>query len=59
MEITNPADCEVLSVIQFLNAKNIRLAEIQCQLVKVYGEGVMNKGNVSGVIYLMGKDRCT
>jgi hypothetical protein len=42
MSITNPADCEVCSVIQFLNAKNIRPAEIHRELVKVYGEGVMN-----------------
>jgi hypothetical protein len=43
---TNPADREVRSVIPFLNAKNIRLAEIHRQLVEVYGEVVMNEGNV-------------
>jgi hypothetical protein len=46
MSISNPADCEVRSVIRFLNAKKVRPAEIHRQLVKVYGEGVMNDGNV-------------
>jgi hypothetical protein len=46
MLITNLADCEVYSVIQFLNMKNIRPAKIYCRLVEVYGEGVMNEGNV-------------
>jgi hypothetical protein len=46
MSITNPADCEVRSVIRFLNAKNTHPAEIHRQLVEVYGEGVMNEGNV-------------
>jgi hypothetical protein len=46
MSITNPGDCEQSSVIRFLNAKNIRPAEIHRQLDKVHGEGVMNEGNV-------------
>jgi hypothetical protein len=33
-------------VIQFLNVKNICPAKIHCQLVEVYGEGIMNDGNV-------------
>jgi hypothetical protein len=33
-------------MIRFLNAKNICPTEIHCQFVEVYGEGVMNKGNV-------------
>jgi hypothetical protein len=46
MSIINPTDCEVHSVIRFLNVKNIYPAEIHCQLVKVYGEGVMNEENM-------------
>jgi histone-lysine N-methyltransferase SETMAR len=46
MSVTNPADCEVRSVIRFLNVKNIHPAEIHRQLVRMYGEGVMNEGNV-------------
>jgi hypothetical protein len=44
--IENPATCEVLSVIRFLNPRNVHLAEIHRQIVEVYGEGVMNEGNV-------------
>jgi hypothetical protein len=44
--IENPAACEVRSVIRFLNAINVRPAEIHRQIVEVYGEDVMNKGNV-------------
>lgn len=46
MIINSPADCELRSVIRFLNAKNIRPAEIYRQIVEVYGKGVMNDGNV-------------
>jgi hypothetical protein len=40
MSITNPAICELHSMIRFLNAKIIRPSNIQRQLVKVYGECV-------------------
>jgi hypothetical protein len=53
MSISNPANCEVRSVIQFLNVKNIRPAEIHCQLAKVYGESVQVVSFVK-----WGKDRC-
>jgi hypothetical protein len=43
MSITNPADCEVRSMIRYLNAKNIRSAEIHLQLVEMSGEGDKNK----------------
>jgi hypothetical protein len=46
MSITDPADCEVRSVIRFSNAKNVRPAETHRQLVEVYGEDVVNKWNV-------------
>jgi hypothetical protein len=46
MSIINPTDCDVRSVIRFLNTRNIRPAEIHRHLVEVYGEGVMNKGNM-------------
>ncbi|GBN66135.1 hypothetical protein AVEN_168208-1 [Araneus ventricosus] len=44
--IADPADCEVLSVIQFLNAKNVKPTEIHRQLVEIYGENVMTDGMV-------------
>ncbi|GBN78920.1 hypothetical protein AVEN_149823-1 [Araneus ventricosus] len=42
--IADPADCEVRSVIRFLNAKKVKPAEIHRQLVEVYGENVMTDG---------------
>jgi hypothetical protein len=43
--IQSPAKCEVLSVMQFLNVKGERPAEIHKQIVAVYGN-VMNRQNV-------------
>ncbi|GBN28619.1 hypothetical protein AVEN_36171-1 [Araneus ventricosus] len=42
----DPADCEVRSVIRFLNAKKVKPAEIHRQLVEIYGENVMTDGMV-------------
>ncbi|GBN07697.1 hypothetical protein AVEN_249463-1 [Araneus ventricosus] len=39
--IADPADCEVRSVIRFLNAKKVKPAELHRQLVEIYGENVM------------------
>jgi hypothetical protein len=56
MAITNPAVCDVCSVIQFLNVKNICPAAIHRQLVEIYGKGMC----VSGVVYLVGEGQtCT
>ncbi|GBM73899.1 hypothetical protein AVEN_217240-1 [Araneus ventricosus] len=44
--IAHPADCEVRSVIRFLNAKEFKPAEIHRQLVDIYGENVMTDGMV-------------
>ncbi|GBL93360.1 hypothetical protein AVEN_219484-1 [Araneus ventricosus] len=44
--IADPADCEVRSVIRFLNAKKVKPAEIHRQLVEIYGENVMTDGIV-------------
>ncbi|XP_023213404.1 putative uncharacterized protein FLJ37770 [Centruroides sculpturatus] len=44
--IADPTDCEVHSVIQFLNAKNVKPVEIHRQLVESYGENVMSDGMV-------------
>ena len=44
--IQSPAQCEVRSVIRFLNAKGERPAEIHKQIVAVYGN-VMNRQNVT------------
>jgi hypothetical protein len=57
MSITNPADCEVHSLIRFLNAKNICPDKIHRQLAKVYGEGVMNERNVCKWCHLFNEER--
>jgi len=44
--IQSPAQCEVRSVIRFLNAKGERPAEIHKQIVAVYGN-VVNRQNVT------------
>jgi len=44
--ISNPADCEVRGVIEFLQAENDRPIEIHRRLVAVYGEHVMNATSV-------------
>ena len=41
--ISAPADCEVRSVMKFLNAQSIALIEIHRQLCQVYGPNVMSK----------------
>jgi transposase len=38
MKIEKPAACEMRPVIRFLNARNMKPADIQCQICEVYGE---------------------
>jgi hypothetical protein len=45
-KIENPASREIRSVIKFLNAKNVRPAEIYRQVCEVYGENAMSDGMV-------------
>jgi len=40
------ADCEILSVIRFLNARNVLLSEIHHQICQVYGDNEMSDGMV-------------
>jgi hypothetical protein len=42
MKIENPANCEILSVIKLLNAKNVHPAEINRQVCEVYRENAMS-----------------
>jgi hypothetical protein len=46
MSISDPADCELRSVIRLLETKNFRPAKINRQLVEVYDEGIMNEGSL-------------
>jgi transposase len=45
-KIENPTACKMWSVIRFLNVKNMKLAEIHCQLCDVYGEHAMSSSMV-------------
>ena len=40
------ADCEIRSVIRFLNARNVLPSEILHQICQVYGDNAMSDGTV-------------
>lgn len=44
--ISEPAGCEVHSIIWFLNAKSVKPTEICHQLVEMYGDNVLTDGIV-------------
>jgi hypothetical protein len=44
--IEHPADCEIRSVIRFLNARNVKPADIYRQICEVYGENATSDGMV-------------
>ena len=44
--IEGAADCEIRSVIRFLNARNVLPSEIHHQICKVYGDNAMSDGMV-------------
>jgi hypothetical protein len=44
--IGNHASCEICTVICFLHTKNMSAVEIHLQLCAVYGQNIMNEGNV-------------
>jgi uncharacterized Zn finger protein len=50
-KIKKPAACEMWSVIHFLNARNMKPADIHCQLCKVYGEHAMSDSVARWVRY--------
>ena len=56
-KIENPTAFEMRSVICFLNAKNMTLAEILCQLCDVYGEHVMSSSMVWRWVKLFNEGR--
>ena len=45
-KVEYPAVCEMRSVICFFNVKNVKPAEIHCQLCDVYGEHAMRSSVV-------------
>ena len=56
-KIENPAACEMRSVIRFLNAKNMKAAEIHRQLCDVYGEHAMSSSMVRRWVRLFNEGR--
>jgi hypothetical protein len=44
--IKRPADCEIRSVIRFLNARNVKPADIHHQICEVCGENAVSDGMV-------------
>jgi hypothetical protein len=44
--IERPADCEIRSGVRFLNARNVKPADIHRQICEVYGENAMSDGMV-------------
>jgi len=56
-KIENPTACEMRSVIRFLNAKDMKLAEIHHQLCDVYGEHVLGSSMVRRWVRLFNEGR--
>ena len=50
--IEGAADCEILSVICFLNARNVLPSEIHHQICQVYGDNVMSDGMVRKWVWM-------
>ena len=44
--VKRPADCEIRSVIRFLNARNVKPDDIHRQICEVYCENAMSGGMV-------------
>jgi len=44
--IEGAADCEIRSVIRFLNARNVLPSEIHHQICEMYGDNAMSDGMV-------------
>ena len=56
-KIETPTSCEMRSVIRFLNAKNMKPAEIHRQLCDVYGEHAMSSSMVRRWVRLFNEGR--
>jgi len=55
--IEGAADCEIRSVIRFLNARNSLLNEIQPQICQVYGDNAMSDGIVRKWVRMFSEGR--
>ena len=55
--IEGAADCEIRSVIRFLNARNVLLSEIHHQICQVYGDNAMSDGMVRKWVRMLNEGR--
>ena len=55
--IEGAADCEIRSVIRFLNARNVLTREIHQQICQVYGDNAMSDGMVRKWVRMFNEGR--
>jgi len=55
--IEGAADCEIRSVIRFLNATNVLPSEIHHQICQVYGDNAMSDGMVRKWVWMFNEGR--
>ena len=55
--IEGAADCEIRSVIRFLNARNVLPSEIHHQTCQVYGDNAMSDGMVRKLVRMFNEGR--
>ena len=55
--IEGAADCEIRSVIRFLNARNVLRSEIHHQICQVYGDNAMSDGMVRKWVRVFNEER--
>jgi len=55
--IEGAADCEIRSVIRFLNARNVLPSEIHHQISQVYGDNAMSDGMVRKWVRMFNRGR--
>jgi len=55
--IEGAADCEIRSVIRFLNARNMLRSEIHYQICQVYGDNAMSDGMVRKWVRMFNEGR--
>ena len=57
IEIEGAADCEIRSVIRFLNVRNVLPSEIHHQISQVYGDNAMSDGMVRKLVRMFNEGR--
>jgi len=55
--IEGAADCEIRSVIRFLNARIVLLSESHHQICQVYGDNAMSDGMVRKWVWMFNEGR--